>query len=139
MNIQRYTPLRRTGWGGKTRNKFFAKPVHLDNGQSFDSTTEYRRYTALETYQRIGVISGLTLHPKIVLVAKRGKAPEIAFRPDYSYTEKGRTVYEDSKARPMTARDSLIFKLWAHYGPSLLRITGAKGETKREIMPGVDV
>lgn len=127
--LRRYTPLRR-------RNKFNAKPVHdLATGQSFDSTGESRRWASLQLWERSGLITGLTLHPKVILIPARGKAPEIAWRVDYSYIEAGRTIFEDWKPRPMTPRETLLCKLWQHYGPGLLRITGKGGAVLRTVMP----
>lgn len=135
MTLTRYTPLRRTAF--RRRNRFGARPVHnLETGQSFDSTGENKRWGILQLLERAGRISGLVLHPKIVLIAKVGDAPEIVFRPDYAYTEDGRVVYEDFKPRPVTDRERLLFKLWRHFGPGPLRITGRGGVLLRQIPGG---
>ena len=126
---------RRVGFGmAPRRTKYNAKPVHdIATGRSFDSKAEFARWNQLELLQRAGHISALVLHPKIILIAKDGDKPEIAWHPDYQYTESGRTVWEDSKARPQDARETLLFKLWRHAGPGLLRITGAGGKLTKEI------
>ena len=130
----------RRGWFG-------AKPVHdLKTGQSFDSRSEYSRWQTLELLQRAGEISELTLHPKVVLIERKEGAPEIAWHPDYRYTEAGRTVWEDSKARQrdgqrlrLTSGEALLLKLWMHFGPGLLRITGARGAVLRTVMPNAGI
>jgi hypothetical protein len=87
----------------------------------------------LQIRQRAGEISDLVLHPRVVLLPRDGKCQEIAFKPDYSYTEAGRTVYVDYKPRPQTARETLMFKLWQRFGPGPLIIMGQRGETKKHI------
>jgi len=140
--FHRYTPLRRSFF--RRQSRFHAKPVHdLATGQSFDSRSEHHRYQELQLLGRTGAITNLVLHPKVVLIPAQDKAPEIAFRPDYSYTEDGRTVYEDSKHRGrdrqgymrLTDRERLMFKLWQHFGPGVLRITERGGKVARTVTP----
>ena len=127
--MKRSPLFRRYGLG--RRNKFSAVPVHdLRTGESFDSKGEHARWGTLQLLQRAGEISELTLHPKVVLLQKTATLPEIAWRVDYSYREKGRTVWEDWKPRPMTPRETLMCKLWKRFGPGILRITGPKGVIK---------
>ena len=137
-------PLRRSPW---TRSaKYRAKPVHnTETGETFDSKGESVRYAQLKLLERAGEISDLRLHPKIVLVPKRGRAPEISWKVDYSYTEDGRTVYEDfkrpefvgkSKRRLWDGRDYLLLKLWQHFGPGRLRIVATGGKLIREVHGG---
>lgn len=128
--LKRKTGLARTPWGRKGRDFFNAKPVAVD-GIQFDSMTEARRYGNLKLLQMAGEISGLVCHPKVVLIVG---PPEIAWRLDFSYQEGGRTVLEDSKARPATDRELLLYKLFDLFGPGLLRITDATGKTKKTIM-----
>jgi len=124
--------MKRTGF--RRRNKFNAKPVHdMETGDTFDSTGEYNRYRELQLMEKAGFISKLELHPKVVLIAKDGDAPEIAYRPDYAYFCDGRDLKEDWKPRPATPRETLLFKLWRHFGPTVLLVTG--GKTLRRI-PG---
>jgi len=128
--IKRYTPLRRG-------NKFGAKPVHdTRTGESWDSKGEHRYWGQLKILERAGDITDLVLHPKVVLLPRDGNNTEIAFRPDYSYREDGRTVYVDYKPRPQTARETLMFKLWKRFGPGVLLIVGNKGQIIKTIMGG---
>jgi hypothetical protein len=135
--LRRHSELRRAshlGTGATRRNKFNAKPVHNTvTGETFDSKGEAARYGTLTILQRAGEISDLVLHPKIVLVPADRKAPEIAWIVDYSYTEDGRTVYEDYKPRPFTSREHLLIRLWKHFGPGLLLITAEGGTIKRRV------
>lgn len=114
-------------------NKYNAKPVVV-NGQRFDSTGEKNRYQLLRLRELAGNIHDLRLHPHITLVKGRQDAKEIAYKPDYSYVINGIVYYEDWKPRPLTSRDRLIFKLWEHFGPGTLLITGKPG-TIKEIDP----
>ena len=124
-------------WNRFARNKFHAVPVHdMVTGQSFDSTGEHERYRQLCWLQKAGHIQDLVLHPKITLIAKSGTKPDVSWKVDYSYTEAGRTVCEDYKPRPATGRETLMFKLWRHYGPALLRITGKNGKIIKTYMGG---
>ena len=122
--LTRSTPLRR-------RQKFNAKPVHdMATGRSFDSTEEYKRWNALQILERAGEIADLVFKPPaVVLDALAG----IKWRIDFRYTEKGRTVWEDCKPRPMTPAERIKVKLWMAYGPGPLRITGRGGKLMREI------
>lgn len=126
----------KTALRSKRGQKYNAKPVRdLSTGDSFDSTSEQKRYRILQLLERGKVISNLELHPKIVFIPKRGKAPEIAWTLDYAYDEDGQRIYEDWKPRPITDRDRLLFKLWRHYGPGPLRITTTGGAIRRHV-PG---
>ncbi len=117
----------RTPMGGfrTNRNKFGAVASN-DGHQSYDSLGERRRWSELELLQRGGEITDLVFKPKVVLIPATAETPEIAWHTDYSYTEKGRTVHEDWKPRPPTPRENLLFKLWRHFGPGLLRISGSR-------------
>ena len=126
--LKRKTPLKRTPW--PRRNKFGA--VWSSDGEhSYDSLGERARWGDLQLLARAGEIKDLVFKPKIVLLEG---PPEIAWHVDYSYTEKGRTVYEDWKPRPFTPRENLLVKLWMLFGPGLLRFTGKMGVI-REVMP----
>ena len=116
--------------GKRYGHTYRAKPQADEHGQ-YDSIAEQERYHELLMLQKGNPLSALTLHPgKVVLIEKTKDAPEIAFRPDYSYMEDGRLVYEDCKPRPMNARENLIFKLWRHFGPGPIRITKRNSKKK---------
>lgn len=123
------SPLRR-------KNKFGAIASHdLTTGQSFDSLGERRRLGELEMLQKGGVITDLVFKPPAVVL---DAAAGIKWRIDYSYTQDGRTIWEDWKPRPFTARENMLVKMWRAHGPGVLKITGGrKGRTAtlREIMP----
>jgi len=118
---------------------FRAKPVYdIEAKEYHASKAEYRRWQTLKLLEKAGEISDLKRQPTITLVDRNGKAPAITWRMDSSYTEAGRTVYEDVKPRPFTPRENLLIKLWKHFGPGLLRITENKGQhwkVKKEVMP----
>lgn len=133
-------PIKRTAFRRRNVSRNMYGAIHCSDadGNQFDSKNEMARYKSLELKQRCGLISDLTLHPKIVLIEQRDKAPEIAWHPDYSYVEDGRTIYEDSKPRKMDARELLLCKLWKHFGPGLLIFTGASRDgfkVLRKVMP----
>lgn len=106
--------------------KWKAKPIHdMSTGQSFDSTSENRRWKELQLLEQAGAISDLVFHPPATELTAG-----IKWRLDYTYTEDGRTVWEDWKPRPMERHERMLCKLWVIYGPGLLRITGRKTGTK---------
>jgi hypothetical protein len=118
----------------RSRNKFGAVPVS-EGDMHFASTTEYDRWKYLELLERAGEIAELAFQPKVEL------EPGIAWKLDYLYIERGRRVWEDSKGRPATPRENLLYRLWRLHGPGLLRITcRGKGRgtwrVKKEIMGG---
>jgi hypothetical protein len=112
------------------RTKYNAQSCTDADGNVFDSRGECGRYADLKLRERAGLISHLLLKPpKIVLVAKDRDAREIAWSVDYSYddVELERFVYEDYKPRPLARYEHLLIKLWEHFGPAPLRISGKKG------------
>lgn len=133
QGLIRRTPLRRGPW--RRRNKFGAVAVHLPTGESFDSKGEYREWNRLTMLAQAGEISDLVRQPRVVLIPRRGDAPEIAWKLDAAYTEKGRTIWSDFKPRPATPREILLMKLWRHSGPGLLLITGVNGRVLKTVMP----
>jgi hypothetical protein len=133
VGLKRGGFLKRGPWN--SRNKFHAKPV-FDGKTLFDSTSEAKDGHIFEIMQRAGEISNLKYHQKVVLMPANGKAPEIAWNIDFVFTDKGRTVYVDSKRRPIQRHERLLMRLWAHKGPGLLRIL-ANGYKTYEVMPNV--
>lgn len=85
--LKRHTPLKRTPF--RRRNKFGA--VWSNDGEhSYDSLGERRRWGNLQLLARAGEITDLKFKPKVMLI--KGP-PEIAWSVDYSYVEKGRTIF----------------------------------------------
>ncbi len=116
-------------------NMYNAKPVHdTRTGETWDSTGECNRWGQLRMLQDAGHISDLCLHPEVVLIASHGAARAVVWRPDYVYLEDGRRVWEDYKPRKATGREHLLFLLWRHFGPGLLRITGKGGKVLKTYM-----
>ena len=130
--LKRKAGLKRTGFK-QNKNKYNAVRCADSDGNQFDSKNEMARYKFLQMLQKGGQISQLVLHPKITLIEARGSAKRIAWTVDYSYEEDGRTVYEDSKPRPMDGREILLCKLWKHFGPGLLIITGSSRDNFRTL------
>ena len=73
-------------------------------------------------------------HQTIILIPENGKAPAIKWNLDFTYIEKGRVVYCDSKRRPIDRHERMLMRLWAHLGPGLLRVLGKDGKIY-EVMP----
>lgn len=72
------------------------------NGISFDSRKEANRYIYLKQHEKAGLISGLELQKKFVLIPKQtdGKKTverECAYYADFVYIKDGETVVEDVK------------------------------------------
>lgn len=102
-------------------NKYRARKI-LQNGESFDSKREYRRYQDLILLQRAGKISDLRRQVKYTLIpaqrepdtigsrggVKKGKVVEreCSYTADFVYTENGETVVEDVKG--MRTREYVI-------------------------------
>ena len=94
------------------RSKYHSRKITV-NGQVFDSIKEYRRFCELSLLERAGTVRGLQRQVKFELIpAQRdpdtGKVVERActYVADFSYTENGRRVVEDTKG--MKTRDYII-------------------------------
>lgn len=101
-------------------NKFHARRTQgLTSLTTYDSKGEMLRAEYLKQEQREGKISDLKEKPSIELVAG------IKYKPDFSYVQGGRTVYEDYKGgrATMAGRFPTIVKLWRAFGPGPLLIT----------------
>lgn len=86
-----------------TRNKFFARKVTQD-GHTFDSVAEFRRYQDLRLLEYAGRITKLEVHPRFVLIPRHkhpvtGKTvSQRVYGADFSYVDHtGRAVIEDVK------------------------------------------
>ena len=66
------------------------------NNIVFDSKREMNRYCELVLLQRAGEICDLVHHPKPLLLEVNGQKIG-AWEPDFTYTENGQLLYEDSK------------------------------------------
>ena len=82
-------------------NKYKSKKAMV-NGISFDSRKEANRYVYLKQQEKFGLISGLELQKKFVLIPKQtdGKKAverECAYYADFVYVKDGETVVEDVK------------------------------------------
>lgn len=82
-------------------NKFGNKKVVID-GIEFDSSFEASRYGELKLMQKAGAITNLELQPRFTLIDgfKRGgkKIRATEYVADFRYTEKGRSIVEDTKS-----------------------------------------
>ena len=61
----------------------------------FDSKHEAARFVELKLLERAGVITDLTLQPKLEFTLEGEKM--FIYRPDFTYREKGHWVVEDAK------------------------------------------
>ena len=81
-------------------SKYNARGV-IEDGYTFDSQAEHRRYGQLRLQQEAGEISGLAVHPVFELLPKEGKLRAVHYEADFSYQENGpepwRLVVEDVK------------------------------------------
>ncbi len=98
-------------------NKYHAVKVRQD-GHTFDSRAEYRRYCELLLLQRAGAITDLQVHPTFTLLDSEtwnGKRyGKVTFTPDFQYIENGKIIVEDVKGGKATqTRDfKLRLRLW---------------------------
>jgi hypothetical protein len=95
-----------------SRSKYHSRKVTID-GIEFDSQKEARRFRDLRLLERAGQITGLQRQVKFVLIpaqyepdtigkrggVKRGKLieRECSYIADFTYTEDGKQVVEDTK------------------------------------------
>jgi len=107
----------------KRRNKYGAKRAKSNHfkDRSFDSTAERDRANQLRMLEMAGEISDLICQPQISL-----SEAAIGYKPDFSYIEDGRVIYEDVKGVE-TEGFHIKKRLWSKYGPGLLRVTKRKG------------
>ena len=103
-------------------------------GRRFDSKLERDRAEHLVMMLRDGQIHDLQFQVTLYLTRAR-----IGYRPDFVYMEDyaggQRKVWEDAKGFE-TEKWRIVKKLWADYGPGLLRITmrsGSRIVTVKEI------
>lgn len=86
---------------GEKKSKMNNKKVDQD-GITFDSKKECKRYNQLRMLQRVGEISGLELQPVYELQPAFKKNlntyQAIKYLPDFKYTKNGQTIIEDVKA-----------------------------------------
>ena len=77
-------------------------------GQVFDSRLELSRYEQLRLLERAGYISDLKRQEKFVLIDKSTYGREIVYKADFTYTERGKKVVEDTKS---TATKTPLYRL----------------------------
>ena len=86
-------------------------------GYSFASKAEARLFDYLKLREKAGEISDLKTQPQVYLTKAR-----ILFKPDFSFTENGKTVYAEMKGFE-TAIWRIKRRLWkAGYGPGRLQV-----------------
>ena len=110
----------------RSHSKYFAKKVKV-NGETYDSTKEYKRYRELSLLQRAGAITDLQRQVKFVLIptqyetyeryGKNGKRlkdgrrcieKECSYYADFVYKENGKIVVEDTKSEATKTKDYKI-------------------------------
>lgn len=103
----------------KTSNKYGAIKALGSSGRLYDSTAERDRAEQLQLLAMSLEIEDIHEQRRIEL------EPDIFFRVDFDYLEKGRRVYEEVKG-VMTERFRLICNIWRLHGPGPLRILKRK-------------
>jgi hypothetical protein len=102
-------PIYHTG----KRGKYHAQKV-TDNGITFDSKAEYRRYLELKMLEQAGVISNLVVHPVYELqpAFRRGgeKIRPITYEGDFEYYEGDKQIVEDVKGGKVTQTEAFRVK-----------------------------
>lgn len=115
------------------RNKFGAQKTRgLTSGKLYDSKAEMNRAEYLKKQEQDGEISDLSEQPKVQLTQYH------AYKPDFTYMENGRRVFEDVKGVE-TERFRINKNLWRERAPGILRISKRQGKygkwTFKEIRP----
>lgn len=98
-----------------TVNKYNAKKCSED-GITFDSLRERKRYQELKFLQKIGEIKSLEVHPVYPLIVNGFIVCKML--PDFRYIEQGKIVVEDVKSNATITdvyriKKKLIFALYA--------------------------
>jgi hypothetical protein len=105
----------------RRRNKFGAfRTKGLTSDKMYDSKAEMNRAEYLKKAELDGEISGLVEQPKVQLARFH------AYKPDFTYIENGRRVFEDVKGAE-TERFRINKNLWRERGPGVLRISKRQG------------
>ena len=119
----------------RQRNKFNARKV-VQDGHTFDSQGEHRRYCELKLMQYADIITGLEVHPKYELQPRfrRGKRTlaAITFTPDFRYWERGHRVVEDFKGMKETADFSIRKRLFMMQNPNVVFRVTRRGKPTNE-------
>lgn len=109
-------------------SKYFARATVCHQGHKHASAKEAKRCEQLHLLQRAGQISGLIVEPQFFFVIdgrelKHANGRRAGYKPDFSYTEKGQLVCEDTKG--FAARDfALRAALFRHLHPHIeLRVS----------------
>ena len=94
----------------KRRNKYNNIKIEID-GVKFDSKAEYKRFTELSLFQKVGNISELKKQVKFELQAKfkdnnGNNIRAIHYIADFTYSESGKFIVEDLKSKA-TAKDKV--------------------------------
>ena len=87
--------------------KYFNERVNA-YGQVFDSRLELSRYEQLRLLERAGYISDLKRQEAFTLIDKSAYGREIVYKADFTYTEGGKKVVEDTKS---TATKTPLYRL----------------------------
>jgi hypothetical protein len=105
------------------RNKYGAKRTSCNHGHSHPSKREAKRCDELHLLLRVGQIEALVIEPTFELHVngepiKMGNGHTAKYRPDFTYSEKGKVVAEDVKG--FTVRDfPLRAALFRHCYPEI--------------------
>jgi hypothetical protein len=78
------------------KNKYGAEKVTTDDGQTFHSKREHRRYLALKALEAAGAIEALETQPRWVFEHNGVRIG--AYTADFRYVQDGETIVEDVKS-----------------------------------------
>jgi hypothetical protein len=108
------------------RPRISANKFHAEAYGCYDSGLERRRHEYLKLREKAGEIEDVLHHPARVCLDPEA---QIHYSPDFSYTEDGRTVWEETKGGRATSggRWPTVAKLWRAHGPGLLLVVEWRG------------
>lgn len=89
------------------KNKFGAIKTTVD-GIVFDSKLESERYKELKYLEKSGEISGLQRQVEFVLIPKSEYGRTISYVADFTYTQDGKFIVEDTKSK---ATKTAVYRL----------------------------
>ena len=88
------------------------------DGIKFDSKKEGARYGELQLLSRAGAIQDLRLQVPFELIPKQAGERAVKYVADFTYTENGKMIVEDTKSDITRANSTYILKrklmLWVH-------------------------
>src|SRR3990167_1737040 len=112
--------------GSAGANKYHAVSSHCAEGHFHRSKGEAGRCSELHLLQRAKEIKDLKVEPRVMV-------GPLSYKPDWTYTERGKKITEDFKGVE-GERFRILKKLWPELGEGVLRITKTSPRYKKAVV-----